>query len=297
MMRSILAAMTAPLSASVIVIGDEILGGFVRDTNSGWLASRFQDHGVVLSRIAVVPDTFAAIDEALQTELERQRPRLVVTTGGIGSTPDDVTYEAVAASLDRELVTHPALERRIDGAISWTQAQGVDTDDQFIDHMMRMARIPEGSTLLRESSGSFAPGIRIDIDGGVDVAAGVTAVLLPGVPSQLHSIVSEVVEPDLLAGRGRRHTVAELTHSFPESALNRCFVRLGEDYPEVEFGSYPGDPMLVRLRGHPDEVEPAMAELEAYVADLEATPGGKRLREAWAARFQDRGGDEASESA
>ena len=68
----------------------------------------------------------AAIDDALQTELRRSRPRLIVTSGGIGSTPDDLTYEAVAASLDRDLVEDPTLAERIHGALDWTQQQGLE---------------------------------------------------------------------------------------------------------------------------------------------------------------------------
>jgi molybdopterin-biosynthesis enzyme MoeA-like protein len=103
------------LEASVVVIGDEILGGYVSDANSPCSRSLSANHGVPLSRVQVVPDEMGAIDEALTAELARSRPRLLVTSGGIGSTPDDITYEAVAASLGRELVEDPLLCERIDG--------------------------------------------------------------------------------------------------------------------------------------------------------------------------------------
>ena len=89
------------LRASIVVIGDEILGGFVHDTNSHWLAGQLQTHGIPLDRVQTVPDTMAAIDEGLRMELGRSRPRLILTSGGIGSTPDDLTMEAVAATLGR----------------------------------------------------------------------------------------------------------------------------------------------------------------------------------------------------
>ncbi|HEX2027513.1 MAG TPA: molybdopterin-binding protein [Nitriliruptorales bacterium] len=277
-------AADGPLEASILVIGDEILGGFVQDTNSGWLASRLVSHGVDLSQIVVVPDDVAAIDEALQRELSRPRPRIVFTTGGIGSTPDDVTYEAVARSLGRDLEVAPELARRIDGALAWTRAQGLEVDDEFADHMMRMARIPAGGCLLRRD-GSWAPGVRVDVEGGIDATGGASIVILPGVPSQLRAIVTSVVEPEMLAGRGRSQAVAEVTHGFPESALNRCFARLAERYPDVQVGSYPGVPMLVRLRGEPDRVATARADVEEFLRQLEAEPGGARLRQAWARRL------------
>lgn len=265
------------------MIGDEILGGFVQDTNSGWLAQRLQHHGVELSRIVTVPDTLEAIDEALQRELARSRPRAVFTSGGIGSTPDDLTYEGVARSLGRDLVVDPVLAHRIDGAIAWTQEHGLDVDDDFVDHMMRMARIPDGAERLRDS-GSFAPGIRVDVDGGITDPGGAAVVVLPGVPSQFHRIVTEAVEPDLLAGHGADVASAEVTHGYPESVLNRCFDQIAEGWPDVKIGSYPGAPMMVRLRGRPDAVEAAERHLEGYLADLDAGPG-RGVRQAWARRF------------
>lgn len=272
-----------PLEASVIVIGDEILGGFVQDTNSGWLARRLEHHGVELSRIVTIPDDLTAIDEALQTELSRSRPRIVFTSGGIGSTPDDLTYQGVAASLDRDLVVDPVLAHRIDGAVTWTQEHGLEVDDRFVDHMMQMARVPAGSERLRDT-GSFAPGIRVDVDGGVDDPVGATVVVLPGVPSQFHRIVTEAVEPDLLAGRGVETTSVEITHGYPESVLNHCFDELAERWPDVRIGSYPGAPMVVRLRGPRDDVERAHRHVEDYLADLDEGPGAG-VREAWAQRF------------
>lgn len=270
------------LEASIVVIGDEILGGFVQDTNSGWMAQRLQRHGVPLSRIVTVPDDLGAIDAALQAELARSRPRVVVTSGGIGSTPDDITYEAVAASLGRGLVEEPTMARRIGGALEWTREQGVDVTDGFAWHMMRMARVPDGARLLRH--GGWAPGIAVDVDGGSD-AGGATIVVLPGVPSQLRAIFSEAVEPELLADRNEPPEIREITHGFPESALNLCFARVLEEHPTVKLGSYPGVPMLVRLSGASVHVEAAAHLVTTFIRELEADPAGARLAAAWADRF------------
>lgn len=269
------------LEASIVVIGDEILGGFVQDTNSGWLASRLQSHGVDLSRIVTVPDDIGAIGGALGAELARSRPRIVFTSGGIGSTPDDLTYEAIADHLGRPLVEVPEIARFIDVALRWTEEHGVDVDEEFADHMLRMARAPEGARLLRPGGG-FAPGVRVDVDGGLDDPEGATIVVLPGVPGQLRAIVTEHVEPELLAGRGRDETVVEVAHGYPESVLNRVFVRIGERCPHVKVGSYPGVPMLVRLRGPATAVDEANALLTAELERLQTS--GSRIRAAWAQR-------------
>ncbi len=274
-----------PLAASILVIGDEILGGFVHDTNSGWMAERLQEHGVELSRVIVVPDDIDDIREELQRELRRSRPRLVITSGGIGSTPDDLTYEAVAAALDRPLVTAPEIAWRIDLSVEWTRRHGLEVGDDFVEHMMRMARVPEG-TLLLVPGGGWAPGVQLDLDGGIDRAHGATVLILPGVPSQFRAIVRKAVEPRLLAGRGDDLAVAELEHGFPESVLNPCFARLGERFPDVKVGSYPGWPMRIRLRGRPEEVAAARAEVETYVRELEQGPAGARLQAAWEERVR-----------
>lgn len=272
------------LEASILVIGDEILGGFVRDINSGWLAQRLRDHGVPLTWIHTLPDDIAAIDNALQAELQRSRPRVIFTSGGIGSTPDDLTYEAVAASLGRDLVEDPMIARRIEGALEWTREQGVDVTDEFAWHMLRMARVPRGAELIRHRG--WAPGIRVDVAGGID-GDGVTIVVLPGVPAQLRAIVAEAVEPALLAGRNKPSAMAELTHGFPESALNTCFAEVMDRYPHVKIGSYPGMPMTVRVTGPSEEVQPAMAEIRAFVEALQSKPAGERLARAWAQRLAD----------
>lgn len=270
------------LKASILVIGDEILGGFVRDTNSGWLAQRLREHGVPLTWIHTLPDEVAAIDAALQTELGRGGPRVVVTSGGIGSTPDDLTYEAVAASLDRDLVEDPSIARRVEGALDWTREQGLEVTDEFAWHMLRMARVPAGAELLAHRG--WAPGIRVDVEGGIERDSA-TVVILPGVPAQFRAIVTESVEPALLAGRNRPPAMAELTHAFPESALNPCFAEVLQRHPEVKIGSYPGMPMMVRVMGPSEEVEPAMAQIRDYVEQLQRDPVGERLARAWAQRM------------
>jgi molybdenum cofactor synthesis domain-containing protein len=270
------------LEASMIVVGDEILGGHVTDTNSPWLAERLRGHGVPFSRVQVVPDTMDAIDEALQAELARSRPRVIVTSGGIGSTPDDLTYEAVAASLGRELVEDPVIGERIEGALDWSREQGLDVSEAFAWHLGRMARIPAGSRLLLREGG-WAAGVAVDVHGGCD-AHGATIVILPGVPSEFRALMEHAVEPALLVGRNPIPSITETEHALPESALNLAFVELMERWPSVKLGSYPGRPMLVRLSGDPTEVAEATDFVRGAVDELTASPAGRRITEAWSRR-------------
>lgn len=284
------------LEASMIVVGDEILGGYVTDTNSPWLADRLRSHGVPFTRVHVVPDTAEAIDEALQAELARSRPRLIVTSGGIGSTPDDLTYEAVAASLGRDLVEDPIIGERIAGALDWSREQGLEVSEAFAWHLGRMARIPAGSHLLLREGG-WAAGVAVDVDGGSD-AGGATIVILPGVPSEFRALVEHTVEPAVLQGRNVVPSVSEIEHAFPESALNLAFVELMERWPAVKLGSYPGRPMVIRLSGDPVEVAEATDFVQRAVDLLSESPAGQRITAAWSRRGpQDESADEPADDA
>ncbi|HUH07916.1 MAG TPA: molybdopterin-binding protein [Egibacteraceae bacterium] len=272
--------MTARLRASLIVIGDEILGGFVRDANSGFLAGRLQELGVPLDRVVTVPDEHAAIDEALSAELARARPRLVVTSGGIGSTPDDLTLEAVAASLGVDLAADPAIDARITRALEWRAAQGVSLDASHDRAMRRMALVPKGAYLIADDGG-FAAGVAVDVDEGCGSDGGATVVILPGVPSEFQRITRNGIEPVLIADRGHPEHVEELSHGYPESMLNPVFERVLEEFPGVRLGSYPGRECTVRLKGERADVEAAMAVVRGYLDELDSNPAAARLQAAW----------------
>ncbi len=274
--------MTPTLRASIIVIGDEILGGFVVDTNSGWLAGRFHAEGVPLDRVTTVPDDATAIDEALRAELARTRPRLVVTSGGIGSTPDDLTLAAVAASLGRPTTVQPEIDARITRALEWTAARGIAVTPAHERSMRRMALVPQGAYLLAGANG-VVPGVALDVDGGANEHAGATVVILPGVPSELRAIFDGGVAPALVAGRGVPQHVAEISHDYPESTLNPVLDRIVAEYPDVSCGSYPGRECVIRLKGDRDRVVAAMRLVEDYLGELALQPGSTAMRDRWRA--------------
>lgn len=274
------------LAASLVIIGDELLGGHVIDANTPWLATYLRTHGVPLERVHVVADTHADIGEALSAELARGGPRVVFTSGGIGSTPDDVTYDAVAASLGVAVVDHPVLAERIARAVAWAAEQGIEVTEEYVWHIGRMARIPDGAEVLA-AEGRFAAAVTCEVDGGSG-ADGTTIVVLPGVPSEFRGLITELVGPRLVEGRNPVPVTVELEHGLPESALNPAFVRLGVEHPDVKLGSYPGRPMLVRLTGlDATDVEAAAALVREAIDALDGSESAARLRSAWAGRDGD----------
>lgn len=270
------------LSASMIVIGDELLGGYVTDANSPWLAETLREYGVPLERIHVVGDDAEAIDEALTRELARSRPRLIVTSGGIGSTPDDITYQSVAASLTRDVVRDEQMAAKVVEALQWSRDKGLNVDDVYENHMMRMAEIPAGSRLAFREDG-WMPAVLVEVDGGCQ-SGGATVAILPGVPREFNAIVTETIGPELLAGVNPLPTVIEIEHRLPESALNAVFTRLMAAFPQVKLGSYPGYPMMVRLTGFGNDVAQAARMVEDELAAIMASDAGEKIEAAWQRR-------------
>lgn len=265
----------------MVIIGDEILDGFVEDANASWMSARLRGHGIRLECAVFVRDDVPSIRDVVSQQILKARPRLIVTSGGLGSTPDDVTYGAVAEALGSELIVHPELEERMRSAIDWMAARGYEPDRFYVESIMRMAAVPRGSIPL--STTNWGAGVRIDLDGGLQNPDGATVVVLPGVPSQFRTIVDSTIIPELLAGVGADFVVDEILHDFPESLLNRCLFELRHRFPTLAIGSYPGDPAVVRLFGDPHEVDDASHLVREELRQLEEDDADRRIRDTWRA--------------
>src|SRR3954466_11656895 len=136
-------------TAGLVVIGDEILSGRTQDRNIAQIATWLNLQGIRLAEVRVVADDMAAIGEAVNAL--RARNDYLFTTGGIGPTHDDITVDAIAAALGVGVVVHPKARAVLEGY--YASRGGLN------DARLRMARVPEGATLI-ENSMSGAPGIR-----------------------------------------------------------------------------------------------------------------------------------------
>ena len=98
-------------SAGIIIIGDEILKGQTQDTNTHFLASNLKSRGIELKRVTVIPDDIDIIANEVKTFSNSYE--FVLTSGGVGPTHDDVTFEGVAKAFDDETFLHPEMEQLI----------------------------------------------------------------------------------------------------------------------------------------------------------------------------------------
>ncbi|QIG81086.1 competence/damage-inducible protein A [Stakelama tenebrarum] len=146
-------------TAGLTVIGDEILSGRTQDKNVAQLATWLNAQGIRLGEVRVVADRQEAIVEAVDTL--RARYDYCFTTGGIGPTHDDITVDAIAAALGVPVVIHPEARAMLEAHY--------ETRGGLTDMRLRMARVPEGASLIANRM-SGAPGIHI---GNIYVLAGV----------------------------------------------------------------------------------------------------------------------------
>ena len=206
--------MSSP-TAAMLVIGDEILSGRTRDSNTHFLATQLTNHGIRLSEARVVADDPSAIIAAVN-EL-RTRWDDVFTSGGIGPTHDDITADAIAAAFG------VGISHRAD-AMALLQAHYDRAGLEFNDARQRMARIPDGATLI-DNPVSTAPGFTL---GNVHVMA--------GVPKIFEAMVASVI-PKLTGGPPLLSQTLRLDRG--EGEIATAFGQVAAEYPDLSMGSYP----------------------------------------------------------
>jgi nicotinamide-nucleotide amidase len=182
--------MSAP-RAGIVVTGTEVLTGRVRDRNGPWLSDRLFEQGVDLAHIAIVGDRPADMQAALRF-MAAEGVDVVLTSGGLGPTADDLTAEVVGRFQGREPVLDEALEARIAEILRPLAERYPSLDREAIAHGNRkQATIPRGATVL-EPVGT-APGLIVPPAEG---RAGPTAVVLPGPPRELQPMWGRALETD-----------------------------------------------------------------------------------------------------
>ena len=203
----------APVSAAVLIIGDEILSGRTQDSNLALIARFLTPLGVDLREARVVPDIESEIVAALN--VLRRRYTYVFTTGGIGPTHDDITADAVGVAFGLPVEhDHTAME-----ILAARYRPG-----EFNERRQRMARMPRGATIIRNRI-SAAPGFQIE-----------NVFVLAGVP-KIMEVMLDDVRPRLQQG------VPVISRSLkvplPEGQIADGLEAIQNAHPDLRIGSYP----------------------------------------------------------
>lgn len=178
------------MRAEIINTGTELLLGRIANSHQQWLGRQLSGLGYRVQRQATVPDDSAAIETAVREAL--LRADLVITTGGLGPTGDDLTRERLAALLGRRLLHDPAVERQI--IEFFTSRQRAVPRRCLVE-----ALVPEGARVLPNHHGT-APGLALRLEnfpGRADRGAA-WLVMLPGPPRELHPMFTDQATPLLL---------------------------------------------------------------------------------------------------
>ena len=227
------------VSAAILTIGNELLAGDVVNTNGSWLARRLEAAGVDVRLIAVLPDEVEEIAPFLREQADRSD--LVLVTGGLGGTPDDVTREAVAAALGVEQTEYAEVAAQLRARFR-----------RDPEYAARWALLPAGSRPLANPLGG-APGFALE-----------NVYVLPGLPAEMEAMY-ETIEGELRAGP----PIGSWRRSYQttESRIVAILAEAVENHPQVRIGSYPsfgahGPHVEVVLKSDdPDALEAAVTWL------------------------------------
>jgi len=244
------------MKAEIITIGDEILIGQIVDTNSAWIGEQFNLSGIEIYQITSVHDNHEHIVEAIRNA--EKNVDLVVITGGLGPTKDDITKHTLCEYFDTKLVLH---QPTLDAIIKRFYKRGIDMNKLNRDQAM----LPENCTILTNKLGT-APGMWFEKNDTIFVS-------MPGVPFEMKYLVEFELLPKLLA-TGKTKAIFHktvLTQGVPESMLADKLETWEDALPAHIKLAYLPNPMLVRLRlsAMGDDVEKLKVEVEQEVKKLQ----------------------------
>lgn len=238
------------MKTEIITIGDEILIGQIVDTNSAWIAKLFAENGISVTRILSVSDRGAEIREAFNSALSRAD--VVIVTGGLGPTKDDITKHTIANYFEMNLVRDQATYEHVRQMM---QSRGIE----FNESNQSQALVPQGAEVLTNMNGS-APGMLLRREGKLLFA-------LPGVPFEMKALIEQQVLPVIKREFNLRAVVHRtvMTFGMAESVLSETMSEWESALPDYLHLAYLPNARGIRLRLSAYDVEQAMAEAEIDV--------------------------------
>ncbi|MBK7212619.1 MAG: competence/damage-inducible protein A [Bacteroidales bacterium] len=218
--------------AEIITIGDELLIGQVIDTNSAWIADQLNANGIKVHQITSVSDNREHILTSLKEAA--QRASIILITGGLGPTKDDITKQTLCEYFNTQLVFNQDAYDNI-SRLFFSRGYPVTELNRL------QAMVPEACEVLNNINGT-APGMWFQKDG-------ISYVSMPGVPFEMKEMVSRHVLPRLM-GQSRNHILHRtiLTEGVGESFLAAKIETWEDNLPECIKLAYLPQPGIVRLR-------------------------------------------------
>ena len=267
--------------AGILVTGTEVLSGYVTDRNGPWLSERLAELGVEVEEITVVGDRPEDLEGALG-HMRDQGLDLIVTSGGLGPTADDLTAEVVGRFAGRELVLDEQMEEKI-GQIIARFARRLSFDPEAVREANRkQAMVPEGAIAL-DPAGT-APGLVVPADGQV-------VIVLPGPPRELQEMwpraLAAPAAQEVLERAEPYSTMSIRMFGIPESELAKALREIEDDdgaaLDDLEIITcLRGGELVTDVRHRPgseDAAEALRAGLEERLGRFTYTETGESIEE------------------
>jgi len=218
--------MSEPACVEIFIIGNEILIGDIQDTNTHWLCKEINELGGHVVRVTVMRDMSEVIAAEMQAALLRGAD-VIITSGGLGPTADDLTLEALARGIGVEWHLHEQALQMIRKRYDELAGQGILTQGGLNPAREKMAWLPVGATPLHNPVGT-APGVLIK-------AGQTTIISLPGVPSELKGIFKSSLQSFLSATFSGGMSVMRIisVQCNDESLMEPVLSRVARDHPGI----------------------------------------------------------------
>ena len=226
------------MNVEILTIGNEILIGKTQDTNSNWMAKRIAKYGHLLKRITTIGDSLDEISLTLQEILDR-KPDIIITTGGLGPTFDDMTLEGIAIGLNREIELNKHAFNSIKKAYDNASRRGILKLEGMTKERKKMAYLPRGSTPLPNTVGT-APGVKLE-------EKDTLIFILPGVPAEMKSMFRNVITPYLKEKKGKFIDKGFIFTGIGESQIAPYITNLEHEYPKLWIKTHPRNGLSVEV--------------------------------------------------
>lgn len=245
------------MKVELISIGDELLIGQTINTNAAWLGQELSLRGITITQCVTIPDTEKAIHEAIENGFNHAD--LLILTGGLGPTKDDITKKVIANYIKRDLVIDPITLSRVEAYFS-------SRNRPMLDVNIQQAAVPEGTLILTNEHGT-APGMWIEHEGKILIS-------LPGVPYEMKAIMQDEAFPRIAEKSGKSTLFHKtiLTQGVGESTIANTMQDWESEIRERGFGlAYLPSPGQVRIRLSSSNGSQDEPVLDGYFKQLEET--------------------------
>lgn len=217
-------------SMEIIIIGNEVLAGRIQDTNSYYISNQATKLGIEVTRITTIPDNLEIITSTLNESISRKTD-FIITTGGLGSTYDDMTIKAVAKALNQPLEINQELLKDLEMKFNLIYQMGKAKHKEITEERKKLAYVPKGSQIFLNPVG-LAPATLVQ-------TKETKIISLPGFPQEVKALFEKNIIPLLKTVKNQYAEERIISEGLIESDLSPIIDQIREKHPQVWIKSQP----------------------------------------------------------